>query len=60
MENTKWIFDGIGTSIITLILGLFIGGTAGYRIAIKKTIKQTQRAGNNSTQTQIGEIKNDR
>ena len=61
MENIKWIFDGIGTAIITFIFGLFVGGTTGYKIAIrKKTIKQTQKAGDNSNQIQIGEIKHDR
>jgi len=57
MDNIKWIFDGIGTAIITFVLGLLVGGTAGYKIAIKKTIKQRQKAGDNSSQSQIGEIK---
>jgi len=60
MDNIKWIFDGIGTAVITFILGLLVGGSAGYKIAIKKTIKQTQKASDNSNQTQIGEIKNGR
>ena len=54
----EWIFDGIGTAIVSAILGLIIGGVAGYRIGVKKTtIKQNQRAGDNANQTQIG-IKN--
>lgn len=60
MANTPEIFDGIGTAIVTFILGLLSGGTAGYKIAIKRTLKQSQKAGDNSNQTQIGEIKNDR
>lgn len=60
MEDIKWIFDGIGTAVVTFIVGLLVGGTAGYKIAIRKTIKQTQKAGDNSSQSQIGEIKNDR
>lgn len=28
----EWIFDGIGTAIITLILGSLVGGTVGYKI----------------------------
>lgn len=60
MEDIKWIFDGIGTAVVIFIVGLLVGGTTGYKIAIRKTIKQTQKAGDNSTQTQIGEIKNDR
>lgn len=51
----EWVFDGIGTAIISAILGLLIGGAAGYRIGVKKaTIKQNQKAGENSHQTQIG------
>lgn len=60
MNDLKWIFDGIGTAAVTFILGLLVGGTAGYKIAIRKTIKQIQKAGDNSSQSQIGEIKNDR
>ena len=56
----KWIFDGIGTAVVTFIAGLLVGGAAGYKIAIRKTMEQKQKAGDNSTQTQIGEIKNDR
>ncbi len=60
MQNISWIFDGIGTAVITFVLGLLVGGTAGYKIAIKKIIKQRQKAGDNSIQSQIGEIKNER
>ncbi|UKI55562.1 MAG: hypothetical protein L6V90_13435 [Treponema succinifaciens] len=31
-----WIFDGIGTAIITFILGLLGGGIAGYKIGVHK------------------------
>lgn len=56
MGNLQWVFDGIGTAIITFALGLLVGGGAGYKIAIrKKSIKQNQKAGDNSKQTQIGE-----
>jgi hypothetical protein len=59
MENLKWIFDGIGTELISLVVGLLIGGGVGFKIGInKKSIKQKQKAGDNSTQIQIGE-KND-
>lgn len=50
----EWIFDGIGTGIITLIIGLIIGGAATF--SIKNHNKQKQTAGNNSIQTQIGNI----
>ncbi len=60
MSNISWIFDGIGTAIISGIVGLLLGGTAGYKIGVKKTkINQSQKAGNNSSQTQIG-IHNDK
>ena len=51
----EWIFDGIGTSIITLIIGCLTGGAVGYKIGINKnSAKQRQKAGNNSSQSQIG------
>lgn len=52
----EWFFDGLGTAIITLIIGLITGGTVGYRIGIKKSYKvnQKQKAGNNSSQIQVG------
>ncbi len=56
MEWYKWFFDGIGTSIITFIVGLLIGGGAGYRIGVKNRIKQKQKAGRNSTQSQVGSV----
>jgi hypothetical protein len=56
MGNIQWIFDGIGTSIVSLILGVIIGGGVGYKIGISKTvIKQEQKAGDNSNLSQIGE-----
>lgn len=58
MDNIKWIFDGIGTAAVTFILGLLVGGTAVYKITIRKTTKQIQKAGDNSSQSQIGQIKN--
>ncbi|MDD5943212.1 hypothetical protein [Fibrobacter sp.] len=52
----EWIFDGVGTAIISGILGAIVGGTAGYRIGVHKkiSVKQKQKAGNNSNQIQIG------
>lgn len=58
MEKFKWIFDGIGTEIISLVIGSILGGGIGYKIGIHvniKSIKQNQKAGNNSSQTQLGE-----
>lgn len=52
----SWIFDGLGTEIISLIVGLISGGAIGYKIGIHNRIKQSQKAGNNSRQTQISSI----
>ena len=58
----EWIFEGIGTAIITLILGLITGGAIGYRIGIKNTTKvnQKQKAGDNATQIQVGKNYHDK
>jgi len=55
----EWIFDGIGTAIVTLIVGLLTGGAMGYKIGINKNkVKQKQKAGDNSSQIQIGRDNN--
>ena len=46
------ILDGIGTEIISLIIGGIIGGIGGYAIGIRKASKQQQFAGNKSEQWQ--------
>lgn len=58
MQCVEWIFDGIGTAILSGIAGLVIGGVSGYQIGIRNKTKQKQKAGNNSNQTQIGNITN--
>ena len=45
MENLEWIFDGIGTELISLLIGAVIGGAAGYKIGSKNRSKQKQKAG---------------
>lgn len=55
----EWFFDGLGTELISigigLILGAGVGGVAGYRVGINKsTLKQTQKAGDDSKQKQTG------
>lgn len=51
----EWVFDGIGTAIVTLIVGLLTGGAVGYRIGINKnSATQKQKAGDDSSQIQIG------
>lgn len=55
MSDISWIFDGIGTAVISGIVGILLGGTVGYKIGVKKTkIRQSQRAGKNSSQIQVG------
>ncbi|WP_019986377.1 hypothetical protein [Rudanella lutea] len=55
----EWIFEGIGTAIVTLIAGFLTGGAVGYNIGINKnTVKQKQKGGNNSSQIQIGRDSN--
>lgn len=59
LENSdilSWIFDGIGTEIISLILGALIGGSVGYKIGTKNKVKQKQKAGDSSKQMQTGTI----
>lgn len=60
MEWLKTVFDGIGTEIVRIIIGLIIGalggGAVGYKIGVKNKNKQHQSAKNNANQTQIGNI----
>lgn len=56
MEILSWLFDGLGTQIITFLVGAITGGFCGYKIGIHNKTKQSQKAGNNSSQTQIGSI----
>lgn len=56
MENLAWIFDGIGTELISLLVGAILGGAAGYKIGSKNKIKQKQKAGDDSKQIQIGSV----
>ena len=53
MEWYEWVFDGIGTTIISVICS-FIG----YKAAIKKIGQQSQTAGDNSKQKQEMIIEN--
>jgi Na+/glutamate symporter len=51
----EWFFNGLGTALIGLLIGVVGGGAVGYRIGIKKSNQQNQKAGNNAKQIQIGE-----
>ena len=55
----EWFFDGLGTELVSMIIGLFLGagagGIAGYKIGINKNVlKQNQKSGTDSKQKQIG------
>jgi hypothetical protein len=45
----NWFLDGV----VGAVIGALGGTAAGYRIGVKST-RQSQKAGDNSTQTQIG------
>ena len=55
----EWFFDGLGTELISMIVGLLLGTgagvIAGYKIGINKSVlRQNQKAGTDSKQKQIG------
>ena len=56
----KWVFDGIGTEVISGIIGLLIGGIGGFVIGRHTTSKQTQKAGDSTKQKQSFVIDNGR
>lgn len=53
----KWIFDGIGTEIVSLIIGIFSGGLVGYRMGVSSKGKQKQKAKSYARQKQNMNIK---
>lgn len=55
----EWFFDGVGTELVSIVIGLIfgtgVGGIAGYKIGVNKSVlKQNQKAGADSRQKQIG------
>ena len=53
MDNFfQWFFDGLGTEIVSLIIGAIGGGLAGFHIGKRSKITQTQKAGNRAKQRQ--------
>ena len=53
--SMDWFLDGLGTMLIGLAIGGAGGTVAGWRLTIRSQKRsQSQRAGKNSTQTQIG------
>jgi len=58
MDWLEIAYKAFGHELISAIVGVVIGGVAGYRIGVKSKVRQTQKAGDNSSQTQIGSIIN--
>lgn len=52
----EWIFSGIGTTALTSIGGIIIGGIAGYHIGVHNCGKQFQKAGAEAKQQQKFEV----
>ena len=48
----QWFFDGIGTELLSLVIGGIAGGFAVYKIGIKKSGKQAQKAKSGAKQRQ--------
>jgi hypothetical protein len=50
-----WFFDGLGTELLSLVVGAAGGGLIGFRVGRRRSkFSQSQEAGHNSTQYQIG------
>jgi hypothetical protein len=58
-EWVTWVFDGIGSTIFSLIVGALIGGAIGYKIGIHKNIKQKQTGGDTVKQRQEFTLENE-
>lgn len=54
MEFLQNAFSGIGTELICCLVSFLLGGGIGYRIGVSSKNRQSQKAGDNSTQIQIG------
>lgn len=50
IKNKEWLFSGIGVALVSWIVTLFFP-----KKLAKKTIRQTQKSGKNSTNVQVGE-----
>ena len=58
-EWVTWVFDGIGSTIFSLIAGALIGGAVGYKIGVHKNVKQKQIGGNSAKQRQEFTLENE-
>lgn len=54
----EWVFSGIGTEIVILVIGMVTSGVVGYKIGIKSNSKQVQKAKNEAKQQQDIVIEN--
>ena len=50
----QWFFEGLGTEIISVFIGLIVGALSGYKVGVRKTIKQFQNSKDQAEQSQIG------
>ena len=48
----EWFFDGFGTEIVSLVIGMVIG-VVGDKVYMKNRNKQSQKSGDNSKQIQL-------
>ena len=54
----KWFFDGLGTELLSLVIGALLGGVVGFRIGkSKRKFVQQQDGGSESEQYQRGSSK---
>ena len=51
-----WIFDGIGSELLSMIAGGVLGGGIVYRFNTKHKTTMKQKAKDNATQTIVGRI----
>lgn len=55
-----WLFQGLGTEIISLVVGLVLGTTGGWHLH-KRQVRVSQKAGHYANQNiQIGGIEDER
>lgn len=57
-EWIKWVFDGIGTELLTGIIGLLVGGVGGFALGRRTKSRQTQNAEDSAKQKQSFKIDN--
>ena len=58
MELIEWVFSGIGTQVLSFVVSFALGAFTGYKVGVRKSsLIQIQKAGDNVTQNQVGEVK---